>query len=63
MVYLGFVTLTTIGYGDVKPLTQGGRLFCAFWIMIGSVIVANMLGILAGFWIEDRQDKLRKEIV
>ena len=63
MVYLGFITLSTIGYGDVKPFSQGGRLFCSFWIMVGSVIVANMLGIFAGFWIEDRQEKLRNEIL
>ena len=31
--------------------------------MVGSVIVANMLGIFAGFWIEDRQEKLRNEIL
>jgi hypothetical protein len=63
MIYLGFVTLTTIGYGDFYPVSQGGRLFTAFWAMIGTVIVANMLSILAGFIVEDQQDKLRYEIL
>ena len=45
MIYLGFISLLTIGYGDFSPQTQGGRLFAIFWIMLGTVIVANFLGI------------------
>jgi potassium channel subfamily K, other eukaryote len=58
MIYLGFVTLTTIGYGDFYPVSQGGRLFTAFWAMIGTVIVANMLSILAGFIVEDQHSTI-----
>ena len=63
MIYLGFISLLTIGYGDFSPQTQGGRLFGIFWIMLGTVIVANFLGIFAGFIIEDKQEKLRQEIL
>ena len=63
MVYLGFISLLTIGYGDFSPVSQSGRLFAIFWIMLGTVIVANFLGIFAGFIIEDKQEKLRNEIL
>ena len=63
MIYLGFISLLTIGYGDFSPQTQVGRFFAIFWIMLGTVIVANFLGIFAGFIIEDKQEKLRDEIL
>ncbi len=41
------VTLTTVGYGDVYPITIGGRIFTFFILMIGLGIVAVPAGLLA----------------
>ncbi|MCK4621672.1 MAG: ion transporter [Desulfuromonadales bacterium] len=40
-------TLTTVGYGDVYPVTVGGRIFTFFILMIGLGIVAVPAGLLA----------------
>jgi len=40
-------TLTTVGYGDVYPVTVGGKLFTFFILMIGLGIVAVPAGLLA----------------
>lgn len=40
-------TLTTVGYGDVYPVTPGGRLFTFFVLMIGLGVVAVPAGIVA----------------
>jgi voltage-gated potassium channel len=40
-------TLTTVGYGDVVPITVGGRVFTAVVMMIGLGIVAVPAGLLA----------------
>lgn len=40
-------TLTTVGYGDVYPITAGGKLFTFFMLMIGLGIVAVPTGLLA----------------
>jgi voltage-gated potassium channel len=40
-------TLTTVGYGDVYPITVGGRIFTFFILMIGLGIVAVPAGLLA----------------
>ncbi len=40
-------TLTTVGYGDVYPVTPGGRLFTFFVLMVGLGVVAVPAGIVA----------------
>lgn len=41
------VTLTTVGYGDVYPITTGGRIFTFFLLMIGIGTIAVPSGIVA----------------
>ncbi len=40
-------TLTTVGYGDMYPVTAGGRLFTFFVLIIGLGIVAVPAGLVA----------------
>ena len=40
--YFTVVTLATVGYGDIVPKTDLGKLFTSFYILIG-------IGIIAGF--------------
>lgn len=40
-------TLTTVGYGDMYPVTAGGRLFTFFVLVIGLGIVAIPAGLVA----------------
>ena len=41
-LYFSVITLTTVGYGDLTPQTDAGKLFTIFYILIG-------VGILLGF--------------
>lgn len=40
-------TLTTVGYGDVYPITVGGKIFTFFILMIGLGIIAVPSGLIA----------------
>lgn len=40
-------TITTVGYGDIYPITAGGRFFTFFVLIIGLGIVAVPTGLLA----------------
>jgi voltage-gated potassium channel len=40
-------TLTTVGYGDIYPITLGGRLFTTIILFIGLGIIAIPTGLLA----------------
>ena len=41
------VTLTTVGYGDIYPITAGGRIFTFFVLMIGLGVVSVPTGLVA----------------
>ena len=41
------VTLTTVGYGDVYPVTLGGKIFTAIILMVGLGVVAVPTGLFA----------------
>ena len=40
-------TLTTVGYGDVYPITVGGRIFTFFILLIGLGVVSVPAGLVA----------------
>ena len=40
-------TLTTVGYGDVYPITAGGKIFTALVLFVGLGIVALPIGVIA----------------
>jgi voltage-gated potassium channel len=55
------VTLTTVGYGDVVPITAMGRMVAAFVMICGLGVFGLWTGILAtGFAAETRRDNFLK---
>ena len=50
-------TLTTVGYGDVYPVTVGGRFFTFFILMCGLGIVAVPAGLVAAALSKVRQSE------
>lgn len=49
------VTMTTVGYGDVTPVTTPGRILAALIMLLGVGIVALPAGILAARFAEELQ--------
>lgn len=44
--YFSTITLTTIGYGDIAPVTDNARLLAAFWGVIGQFYMVAVVGII-----------------
>jgi len=47
-LWWSIITLTTIGYGDVYPITTGGKVLGGFIALLGIGLVAVPTGIIAG---------------
>jgi voltage-gated potassium channel len=65
-IWWATVTLTTVGYGDVVPITAAGKIFGIFIVMSGIGMAALPAGILAsGFTkeINRRKDRFRNRVI
>lgn len=54
-------TLTTVGYGDVYPVTTGGKIFTFIILMIGLGIVAIPAGLMASALSKARMEEEEEE--
>jgi len=59
-MWWGIVTLTTIGYGDVYPITFYGKLIAAGVAVIGIAVYAIPAGIMASAFTEELRKKRQK---
>lgn len=45
-VYFCVITLTTVGYGDITPKTDAGKIFTIFYVLTGIGIIATLANLL-----------------
>ena len=55
------ITFTTVGYGDIYPVTPIGRILCAFISFIGIAMLAIPTGIISSAFIASMKDRLNKK--
>ena len=55
-LWWAIATLTTVGYGDVYPITTGGRIFTGLVLLIGIGIVAVPAGLITAALTEARPE-------
>jgi len=56
-IWWSVATLTTVGYGDIYPITDLGRVISMFISFTGIAIVALPSGIIAAGFIKEKNDK------
>ena len=55
MIYYSYSTLTTLGYGDVLPVTAWAQAFAAFEAITGVLYIAMLVGRLVGLYAQERE--------
>ena len=56
-IYWSIVTLTTVGYGDVVPVTILGKIIATFIMILGYGIIAVPTGIVSAEIVEEKYKK------
>lgn len=54
--YFSFVTLTTLGYGDITPQSAGAASFCQMEAIVGQFYTAVVVAWLVGMHVSNRHD-------
>jgi hypothetical protein len=55
-LYYSFTTLTTLGYGDIRPVTHAARMLSTAEALIGQLYVAILIARLVSGYISQRGD-------
>ncbi|MBU0623984.1 MAG: potassium channel family protein [Candidatus Thermoplasmatota archaeon] len=56
--YFSVCSMTTVGYGDLVPTTEGARLFTAFYVLVGVAVAFTALGVLGANYLRRSQEIL-----
>ena len=59
-IWWAWVTMSTVGYGDVAPGSGAGRLFAALLILFGVVLLSLLTANFAAFFISDDVEKVEQ---
>ena len=60
-MWWAWVTMATVGYGDVVPHNAAGRLFGSLLILFGVVLISLLTANMAAFFIGGDVEKMEKE--
>ncbi|MGI9290104.1 MAG: ion channel [Gammaproteobacteria bacterium] len=55
MTYFSFVTLTTLGYGDIQPVGAIAKVLAYSEAIVGELFIAVLIGALVGNYISSRE--------
>lgn len=56
-IYWAVVTITTVGYGDITPMTHAGRFISMIVMLLGYSIIAVPAGIIVGETINEKNNE------
>lgn len=59
--YFSVITLATVGYGDITPKTDLGKLFTTLYVLIGVGIIVAFTSTLVRRAAERREKKINKK--
>ncbi|KAG7349622.1 TrkA-N domain containing protein [Nitzschia inconspicua] len=61
--YFTTVLLTTVGYGDIVPTTEGGKLFATAYLLVAGTILLNNMSMISMIPLELRKRRTEKAVL
>jgi len=56
-LYFSMITLTTVGYGDFSPQTNGGKIFTIIYIIVGVGIILSFVNTVYNHYDSERKKR------
>src|SRR5215813_14142634 len=60
LIYFSFITLTTVGYGDVRPVHPAARSLAVAEALVGQLYLATLIASLVGMALQARSVKVKQ---
>ena len=60
-IYWAIITLTTVGYGNIVPVTALGKMLAAFIMILGYAVIAVPTGIVSSEFTKNKKERKAKE--
>ena len=60
--YFSVITVTTVGYGDIHPVTHIGKIFTAIYALVGQGLLISLLAIIHSKRNQKRNFKIPSKI-
>jgi hypothetical protein len=57
LIYYSIITLTTVGYGDIQPITEIARAYAALEGVVGQIYLTVLIARLVGIYVSRRGDR------
>ena len=61
-LWWGVVTVTTVGYGDRFPVTEGGRAVAVVLMMVGIGLIGTLTATVASFFVQEHTDANKAQL-
>ena len=54
LIYYAFITMTTVGYGDIVPVSPGARSLAVLVAVFGQLYIAILISLLVGKYLSTK---------
>ena len=61
--YFTTVLLTTVGYGDIVPVTQSGKLFCTIYGLVAGTVLLHNMSMISMIPLELRKRRIERAVL
>jgi voltage-gated potassium channel len=61
VIYFSLVTIATLGYGDIVPVSNAARTIATIEAVVGQFYVAVVVAVLVGLFISQRMESISKQ--